>query len=90
MTDDISALARLSYDMGIDPIDYAEHQIQILIEVHAAIAVSRAVAPETLPGFSPDLSLEALARRILGDLLDAGWQSPVYPIPEPGEHHDRP
>ena len=83
MTDDISGLARLSYEMGVDPLDYAERQIQILIEVHATVEASRAVAPETFPGFSPDLSLDALARRILGNLLDAGWEPPVWPIPEP-------
>jgi hypothetical protein len=79
MTDDISALARLSYDMGVDPIDYAERQIRIHIEVHQTVVASRAVAPETFPGFSPDLSLDALARRILGNLLDAGWKAPEVP-----------
>ena len=29
------------------------------------------------------MSPDAVARRILGALLDAGWQPPVWPIPEP-------
>ena len=29
------------------------------------------------------MSPDSVARRILGALLDAGWQPPVWPIPEP-------
>ena len=84
MTDDINALARIQYESGIDPIDFAEGEVTLAIRTHATVALSRATAPGTFPIYSPDLSLEALARRILGALLDAGWNAPVWPIPEPG------
>lgn len=81
---DISDLARISYEAGIDPVDYAECEIETLIKAHARIAASRAAAPDVFPAYPIDLTIAALVRRILGNLLDAGWQPPVWPIPEPG------
>lgn len=81
---DISDLARISYESGIEPVDYAEGQIVTLINVQAAVALTAELEPETFPGGLPDVSVGALARRILGELLDAGWQPPVWPVPEPG------
>jgi hypothetical protein len=85
MTGDLGVLAQLAYDAGITPLDFAEEQVTILIGVHAAIAGAPAGMFPGLPT-GPDV----IARRILGALLDAGWNPPVYPIPEPGGHHDRP
>ena len=28
------------------------------------------------PGYDPELSAAVLSRRILGDLMDAGWKAP--------------
>ena len=83
MTDDINGLARFAYDIGINPVDYAEGDIEALINAHFMVAASRAIEPGTFPGYSIELTTDALARRILGNLLDAGWHPPIHPIPEP-------
>lgn len=82
MTSDINDLARICYEAGVDPIDYAEGELEILIGVHALVATA---PPERRSGYWTDLSTRALARRILGNLLDAGWHPPVWPISEPGK-----
>jgi len=83
MSDDINALARISYESGVDPIDFAEGDVAMLIEAHARVAVTRIFEPGSFPGYSVEMTIDALARRILGNLLDAGWQPPAWPIPEP-------
>lgn len=88
MTGDINALARISYESGIDPIDYAEGQILLLMKAHGRVMLARTLNPAAFPGFGIELTPEALARRIIGNLLDAGWTAPVWPIPEPGACHD--
>jgi hypothetical protein len=70
MTSDISAIARISYEAGVAPIDYAMAIVSLLVDSHAAY---------------PDLDTDAITCRILGELLNAGWVMPVWPIPEPGE-----
>jgi len=81
MTPDLGVLAQLAYDAGIDPIDFAEEQVTLQLGVYLAITIGRE-ALEPLLG-PVDVSVPAMARRILGALLDAGWQPPVWPIPEP-------
>ncbi len=78
MTADLGVMAQLAYDAGIAPLDFAEDQVAILIAVHATLAE---VPPGMFPGI--EMSPHEAARRILGALLDAGWQPPVWPIPEP-------
>ena len=80
MTHDLGVLAQIAYDAGITPLDFAEEQVTIHIAVHTATAG----AP---PGMflAAQMSPDAVARRILGALLDAGWQPPVWPIPEPAQ-----
>lgn len=74
---DINFLARFAYTNGIDPIDYAAHGIiQAHVDVHLAICAGRAENPASYPGYWRDLTTAALSRRILGDLLDAGWTPP--------------
>jgi hypothetical protein len=85
-THDLGVLAQIAYDAGISPIDFAEEQVAILIGVHAAIAACGGVPPEAFPGLP--VGATGFARRILGALLDAGWHPPVWPVPEPGAHHD--
>lgn len=79
MISDIDAVARIAYETGIDPDAYAEGEITALINAHFAAAL-KAVAE---PGPHPDYSTPAMARRILGTLLNIGWEMPVWPIPEP-------
>lgn len=76
MSEDIAFLARFAYEHGTDPIDYAtEHVIETHVNVFLTVLAARVTDPGTFPGY-PDLNTAILARRILGDLLDAGWKPP--------------
>jgi hypothetical protein len=79
MTSDIDVQALIAYETGVAPADYAEAEITSLINAHF-VAALRAVAE---PGPHPDYSTPAMARRILGALLNIGWEMPVWPVPEP-------
>ena len=74
MTDDISTLARIAYDAGINPIDYAEEQVTLLIAVFQTL--SEAGDEFGAAVTTCELTAPSLARRILGNLLDAGWKTP--------------
>ena len=64
----IDFLARFADDTGQDPVDYAtENVIRAHIDAH--------FTPDTFPG-DVDPATAALSRRIVGDLLDAGWRAP--------------
>lgn len=79
MTDnaDIDFLARFAYGLGQDPIDYAAvNVIEIHIDTYLSIVAARYEDPASFPGYTLELSRPALARRIVGDLLDAGWTPP--------------
>jgi len=73
---DIGALARMAYEHGENPLDYAERQLEILITVHLMVMAARSEDVASFPGYPADLGFASLARRILGDLLDAGWTMP--------------
>jgi hypothetical protein len=74
---DICFLARFAYDNGQDPIDYAAHSvIGSHISAHFTILAARMENPAAFPGYVLDLTTAALSRRILGDLMDAGWTPP--------------
>jgi hypothetical protein len=66
---DIDLLARTAYETGIDPTDYATRHV---IEAHI---VAHLGTRGVLAGDSTE-AIKALSRRILGDLLDAGWSAP--------------
>ena len=77
---DICSIARMSYERGRDPIEYAETcVVQVHLDAYLTITASRAVNPASFPGYLLELAPEALARRIIGGLLDAGWASPAGP-----------
>lgn len=76
MTDDINGLAKVAYEAGVDPLLWAEKLVGELIDVHLEVMVAREADPKAFPGFPIELTLGALSRRILGDLLDAGWTPP--------------
>jgi len=58
---DIDLLAQTAYDTGIDPIEYAtQHVIRAHLDRYLPRCETTAV----------------LSRRILGDLMDAGWTPP--------------
>ena len=74
---DISFLAEFAYGNGVDPIDYATgHVIETHVNVYLTVLANRIADPSTFPGYDPELSTAVLSRRILGDLLDAGWTPP--------------
>ncbi len=76
MTDDIGSLAKAAYRLGISPVDYAVGSVKDLIDVHRRVAADRQEDPESWPGYCIPLTDEALASRIVGDLMDAGWTPP--------------
>jgi len=71
---DICERARIAYDLGIDPIDYAETELTTLIGVHLSLASVCADLGVDAPVGT--LTTGAMSRRILGSLLDAGWTPP--------------
>lgn len=74
---DISAIATWAYAQDHDPIGYAEGLVNDLIEVHLTVAAARLDDPAAFPGYCIEPGIEPLARRILGELLDAGWTMPT-------------
>jgi hypothetical protein len=79
---DIAYTAQVQYEHGVDPIDWAIEQTRITIDAREFVREARATNPALVPWYGPDLSDEALARRVVGHLLDAGWEPPVIK-PEP-------
>lgn len=71
--DNLNELAKVSYAAGIRPLDYAEHLVGLVLDVHRTMLLAAAHSAEPVPG----LDDAALARRILGQLLDAGWIPPA-------------
>jgi len=72
-TSDICERARIAYDLGIDPIDYAETEVALLIKAHFADA--EAAGTGLCSG--SHLTIAAMSRRILGLLLNSDWQAPA-------------
>jgi hypothetical protein len=77
----ISEPARLAYAAGITPLDYAEHEIAVLLDAHATAAAFCA-----RNGYAPvvDTSPAVVSRRVIGWFLAAGWEVPGG-IEIPGE-----
>ena len=71
---DICERARIAYGCGVNPIDYAEAELNTLIGVHLNLA-SLCDDLEVDPPAGM-LTVGAMSRRILGSLLDAGWIPP--------------
>lgn len=73
---DISPLAKVAYEQGYHPITFAEMTVRVLIEAHANVIAGREINPDSFPDFPVELTASALASRIIGNLLDAGWAAP--------------
>lgn len=67
--------AQAHYNSGIDPIDYAEGLITYTFILNHVIATNRRTDPAAMPWYGAS-DLPGLCRRIIGELLDAGWQMP--------------
>jgi hypothetical protein len=72
----IDHLAKYAYHLGTSPMEWAEKHITMLVDIHQLVGATRADEPDTFPGYCIELTTDALARRILGELLDAGWTCP--------------
>ena len=74
---DMCGLANYAYAHGTDPIDWAVNSIaKNNIDVYLSIVAARQENPSSFPGYTLELSPAALARRIVGGMLDAGWTPP--------------
>ncbi len=73
---DIDPLDVRAYQLGFSPIDWAEKIVRASIEWHIIVKAGRVEDPQSFPGYHADLTLDALSRRILGQLLAAGWTPP--------------
>jgi hypothetical protein len=78
MTD--SELARFAYAEGVNPIDYAVRVAEAEIGASQAIIAARRYKPGAYPVFKGSLESDAIARRVIGALLDAGWTPPGTPF----------
>lgn len=78
---DIDPLARSAYSHGRDPIDWAITIAESAITVREEIIAARRVKPGAYPIFKLSLEPGAFARRIVGQLLDAGWTPPELARP---------
>jgi len=74
MTADICETARLAYAAGVDPVAWAEVEVCALIGVHRELVKLNSDMGVEAGG---DLSDGAMARRVLGLLLNAGWVAPA-------------
>lgn len=75
--EDIDGLDKYAYEQGRDPIDWAVQKAQSFIDAHVEVSVARMTNPAAFPFYCLPLTFEALARRIVGGLLDAGWTAPT-------------
>lgn len=74
---DLDYLAELQYRMGVTAREWATETIAFHIAMWATVRVRRAHDPLAFPYWWPDLSIEAMATRLVGTLLGGGWTSPV-------------
>lgn len=75
MSDDIEYLTAAMYAAGKDAITVAESRTATLIEVYRNLLQRQANGLPPLPAWQ-EVSDDAAARKIIGTLLDAGWQPP--------------
>lgn len=75
---DIDPIDQWAYKHGVAPLDWAIKRVQTELEVFHDVQRSRAEDPATYPGYVLALTDEALARAIVGRLLDCGWTPPTH------------
>lgn len=73
--DDIDYATAAWYANGNEPLDVAEQRTALLLEAAEDMAERAARGLPALPSW-PDTGHRAVARKILGLLLDAGWRPP--------------
>jgi len=74
---DIDFLAISSYAHGKSVTETAVDRVQVLLKAWQQVTEARRTDPTAFPGGAwADTGKEALARRVLATLLDAGWKPP--------------
>ncbi|MEV7006830.1 hypothetical protein [Streptosporangium sp. NPDC051022] len=73
---DLDPLAVFAYEAGHTPRGWAVRTISIHIDTWATVSAARRQNPTSFPIWRLDLSVEALATRLVGHLLDGGWSPP--------------
>lgn len=76
MNDVACELARHQYAQGTSGLEIAETIITTRIWSLLHVRTGRATDPAAFPTYGPDDSAECAARRIVANLLDAGWRPP--------------
>lgn len=78
MSDSIDYLGALAYQRNpTDPVSVAVGRLAIFVTARDRIADARKANPQAFPlGTWNDLGAEALAAKLLGQLLDLGWEPP--------------
>lgn len=76
MSGDIDYLSAWSYASGNDAVKVAEGAVVTLLDAHRNLVDNRSPG---LPALAPwtDLTHSALARKVIGRLMDAGWRPPT-------------
>lgn len=69
-------LARHQYVHGQSGIEIAEVIVTTRVWALLHVQAGRALDPAAFPTYGPDASIECAARRIVANLLDAGWRPP--------------
>lgn len=73
---EIDYVSTVQYAAGYDPIDWGVHLVAVYLDTRK-VAAGRVIAGlPPLPAWI-DLSNEAVARKIIARLMDAGWTPPV-------------
>jgi hypothetical protein len=74
---DIGWLHRQAYDRGIDSINNAVDSVAALIATAQTITDGRRADASSFGVYGQDIGPSHWARRIVGELLDAGWTPPA-------------
>jgi hypothetical protein len=73
---EVNFLASHAYGLGQHPLDYAETSVRIYLNLRDEIRQARAIDPASFPGYLLETDDASWSRRILGELMDAGWTPP--------------
>lgn len=65
----------------VTTLDLAEITVSTQIEAALTVARYRLDDPDAFPGYPDNVSPDAIARRIIGALLNLGWTMPEAPAP---------
>lgn len=76
MSDSIDDLSGSAYGGGMDPLDWATHLVASLLSARSTCQQRELNGLPPLAAW-PDVSDQAVARKVLGHLLDAGWTPPT-------------